>query len=151
MAAGYRYASVDNSQSFYLYQNHLFNYIAQEISGDFIELTSDERDLTGFGEVAPGTAIHIPWWKFYVPEPVFNLPLDAIASNHTLTEMQTYSLRYAARLSNQLLQNKPARNKDDLRCLFVEGWGWGQAAGNVSAHANEFLKAAGFSHCGNDP
>ena len=97
------------------------------------------------------TAIHIPWWKFYVPEPSFILPVNAIASNRALAEMQKNSLKYVARLSHLLLRIKPPAKKDELRCMFVENFGSSQITGISIEQADEILRQAGFSLSSTDP
>jgi len=116
MLSGYTYVSTEITQAFYIFQNHLMNAISQ---GKVIELVSEDIILSDIDKVEKGMALHIPWWKFTVPNPETKLGVDLVTANHCLCEMHQHALAYTLKLSVQLLKNK---NADDGMFLF-EGWG----------------------------
>jgi hypothetical protein len=115
LLAGYGYASTEISQAFYLYQNHLINALAP---GRIIELASDPCSFNEIDSLPLGSSVHVPWWKFTIPEPRFLLPIDAVTANHCLCEMHPRALAYSLLASRKLLEN---RGPD--ACFVFEGWG----------------------------
>jgi len=97
--SGYSYLASDVSQAFYVYQNHLLNAVT---GGKVIELATDARALREITELEPGAALHIPWWKYVVPEQKIRLPLDCVSPNHMLCEMSNVSLSFNLRVWTDL-------------------------------------------------
>lgn len=99
--SNYTYLATDNTQGFYMAQNHLWS----ELFGErLIELASDTRDLSDFEVVPEGAVIHIPWWKFYVERPTeLSLKVDMLTVNHALCEMHRSAFGYVVNLSYKLL------------------------------------------------
>jgi len=112
--SGYGYASVDIAQGFYLYQNHLLNTLLG--SERVTELANDDRPLDAFSEVRARSTLHIPWWKFFVPEPHAILKVDVITCNHALAEMHVNALSYVVKFARQMLQRANGG-------FLFEGWG----------------------------
>ena len=115
LLGGYSYVSTDISQAFYLFQNHLMNVIAP---GRVIELADDPRSTADFDRIQPGYALHIPWWKWFLPSPSFPLKADVVTANHCLCEMDPHSLLYNVKTAATLLANQ-----GDRGCFLYEGWG----------------------------
>jgi hypothetical protein len=113
--AGYTYISTDITQAFYLFQNHLMNTVTP---ARLVELATDPRSFGELKEVPQGWAVHVPWWKFVVPEPSFPLPVDLVTANHCLCEMHPRALAYTLKVCGKLLANRGAET-----CFLFEGWG----------------------------
>lgn len=115
-STGYRYVASDIAQAFYLHQSQLWEYL---FGGRLIELASDPRGLDGFGDLAPGTILHVPWWKFMVARAdAIGLKTNVVVANHALCEMSEASLYYTTALARQMLAGA-----DGLSYFFVEGPG----------------------------
>lgn len=99
---GYKYISTDISQAFYVWQSHLF-----EKFGKIYELAVEEDFNLEDG------CVHIPWWKFYVKNPLFSFRPDVITCNHCLCEMHPHALIFLLKLSKQILNG----------VFLFEGWG----------------------------
>ena len=112
---GYPYAATDVSQAFYLYQNHLWNFISQ---GSVVELTHGHTEGEGFEAPFPGKAVHVPWWKFMGLKPNEAPQFDVVICNRTLCEMHPSSLGFALMIARGML------NGGDLPKAFVV-FGWG--------------------------
>jgi hypothetical protein len=113
-SSGYGYASMDIAQGFYLFQNHLLTTLLG--SERVTELATDDRPLDTFNRVAAGFALHIPWWKFFVPEPRPSLRVNVVTCNHALAEMHVNALSYIVKTARLML------TKTNGAFLF-EGWG----------------------------
>jgi len=113
--AGYRYVATDIAQAFYLYQSHLMNALTP---GKVIELANDLRSFADIKNIDPGESIHVPWWKFVVPDPDFHLPIDLVTANHCLCEMHPRALAYTLKVCASLLANGGAQST-----FLFEGWG----------------------------
>ena len=112
VADGYGYASTDVTQAFYVYQNQLLNTL---IPGKVKDLAID-GEFGSIDEVESGTALHIPWWKFYAASPQTKLAVDAVTCNHALAEMSFTARSYVIRFSRMMLQNTDS-------AFVFEGWG----------------------------
>lgn len=114
--AGYRYAATDVTQAFYIFQSNLWGHLF----GDrVVELAAAQENLEDFEELPPGTVLHVPWWKFNVPNPEdIRLKIDVATANHSLCEMQDTAFRYALRLFHACLGGP-----EGLKYFFIEGPG----------------------------
>ena len=113
--SGYAYVATDVTQAFYLFQNQLMNAVAP---GKVIELASDPRSFTEINEIPQGWAVHIPWWKFVLPEPNFPLAVDVVTASHCLCELHPRALAYTLKVCSHLLDNKGLES-----CFLYEGYG----------------------------
>jgi hypothetical protein len=121
-AAGHRVYCLDNSQAFYIYQNHFFQHFGiNELA------RKDERN---FGE-EPIT--HIPWWLWVNDD--FELPkVDVFVGNAVLNEMKSNALRYTLNKINKSINNDGfmifqqsgegivSKYEDTMRTLYEYGW-----------------------------
>jgi hypothetical protein len=113
--SGFSYVAVDIAQGFYVFQNHLFNAIAP---GRVVELVEDDRAVSDFSTLERGQVLHVPWWKWMMPEPAFSLGADIVTANHCLCEMHGRALLYNVKTSSGILANG---GQDGL--FLFEGWG----------------------------
>jgi hypothetical protein len=113
---GYPYIGTDVAQAFYLYQNRMLSQVAKNLR----ELVEEDADLLSLDTPKPGTAIHIPWWKWVTltPEKV-TLSAGIMTSNHCLCEMHPNSVAYLAMMARRILSNHPGGGK-----FVFEGWGY---------------------------
>jgi len=115
--AGYRIVTSDITQAFYLWQNHLWDYIFGE---NLIELASDSRSLSDFEKLPGGTILHVPWWKYSILNPQeIKLSVEVITANHVFTEMQNDAFFYLLKLSCHLL----VQDRSTEKMLIFEGTG----------------------------
>lgn len=140
---GYGYAAIDVAQAFYVYQSHL---MAEFARNGFSELAIESGTYLDRPAVALGSAVHVPWWKFIVPEPVFGTGLDVATCNHAFCEMHAYARNYTMRAIRAFV--------GDSGALLFEGWGstvltpiWHTGrdiarAGMVFAHNDTLISAA---------
>jgi hypothetical protein len=112
---GYPYIGTEVVQAFYLYQSQMLAQVAK----DFRELVSQDDDILSIQQPQPGTAIHIPWWKWVslTPDKV-RLGAGVITANHVMCEMHPSSLAYFAMVGRRILSNNPGGG-----CLVFEHWG----------------------------
>ncbi|MBU1231060.1 MAG: hypothetical protein KKA55_00750 [Proteobacteria bacterium] len=96
--AGYGVMAVDITQGFYLAQNHLFHAFGLPVA----ELATDPRPLSAFGSIAPGSVVHVPWWKYMLPSPDFQPEIDCVVANGVLAEMAHNGLVYNLQLWRRL-------------------------------------------------
>ncbi len=137
---GYPYIATDVAEGFYLYQSQLWSSLA---NGGFVELACEDIKLSQINDLDPGTAAHVPWWRF------FDLDYDKIAfgvevvtCNHVLCEMHPRALLYLLKLAKHLI-----REGGSFRFLF-EGWGYDV---NMPAWwVNSRFYEHGFHICHND-
>lgn len=113
--AGYRYIGTDITQAFYVYANHLMHAVG---GGPVLELAVSEHDFVDIIDLAPGEAVHVPWWKYVTPSPCINLDVDAVICNEAMCEMHPTALAYNMKLWADLLA-RPGRR----RAMMVCGWG----------------------------
>jgi len=140
--SGYRYAAMDITQPFYLYQNKLWKHLF----GDrLIELASDEKELSDFSNIPEGGILHIPWWKYSYADPTnINLDIDVVTSNHALCEMHRNALHYSANLCGNWL-SKQGR----VRFFFAEGMG--SEVNHSRMQGYKAFTDSGYLHVYRDP
>jgi hypothetical protein len=138
---GYPYISTDVTQAFYLYQSHLMSYVAK----DFKELAVDDGDITTLEAPKPGTAIHVPWWKWVTltPEKI-KLSVGIMTCNHCLCEMHPGSLGYLASVSSRILANQPGGGQ-----FVFDSWGYDLLHSEMSILAK--FSQFGYRLCHNEP
>jgi hypothetical protein len=137
---GYPYIGTDVAQAFYLYQSHMLSHVAKDLK----ELAIDDGDILSLKTPMPGTAIHIPWWKWVTLTPE-NIRLSAgiMTCNHCLCEMHPSSMGYLAAVSSRILAN----HLDGGKFIF-DSWGYDLLHGEqtILAKFSEF----GFRLCHNE-
>jgi hypothetical protein len=113
---GYPYIGTDVVQAFYLYQSHMLSQVAKNLR----ELAAEDGDVLTVEQPAPGTAIHIPWWKWVTltPEKI-KLSAGIMTSNHVLCEMHPSSMAYLSVVGPRILSNHAGGGK-----FIFEGWGY---------------------------
>ena len=122
--AGHRVYCLDNSQAFYIYQNHFFQQIG---------INEYARKEERHGKVEERPINHIPWW-LWVNEN-FKLPkVDIFVGNAVLNEMKSNALRYTLNKINQSIdenaflffcqsgENIVSKYEDTMRTLYEYGW-----------------------------
>ena len=113
---GYPYIGTDVAQAFYLYQSHMLSNVAANLT----ELVVEDGDILSLETPKPGTAIHIPWWKWVTLTPdKTKLSAGIMTSNHCLCEMHPSSFSYLAMLSNRILGRHPSGGK-----FVFDSWGY---------------------------
>lgn len=113
---GYPYIGTDVAQAFYLYQNRMLSLVATELR----ELATEDGDILTVPQPKPGTAIHIPWWKWITLSPdKIKLAAGIMTCNHALCEMHTHSMIYLAVVGRRMLSNFPGGGK-----FIFENWGY---------------------------
>lgn len=138
---GYPYIGTDVAQAFYLYQSHLLSYVAK----DFKELAVDDGDLNTLETPQPGTAIHVPWWKWVTLTPdKITLSAGIMTCNHCLCEMHPGSMAYLAAVSNRILSRHPGGGQ-----FVFDEWGYDllRSEKTILAKFSQF----GFRLCHNEP
>jgi len=113
---GYPYIGTDVAQAFYLYQSHMLSYVAKNLK----ELVTDDGDILSLETPKPGTAIHVPWWKWVTltPEKI-ELSAGIMTCNHCLCEMHPSSMGYLAAVSSRILAGHPDGGK-----FVFDSWGY---------------------------
>ena len=145
MLLGYPYAATDVTQAFYLYQNHLLDFISNGQAWEGAEKTISPAML---GNIPPGSAAHIPWWDFVQMRPESVPQFDIVTCNHALCEMHPDSLRFTLKIARALLEGQAGP-----KAFIFEGWGWKSALPNKVgsvAEATDLLYRFGFSLVHND-
>jgi hypothetical protein len=113
---GYPYIGTDVAQAFYLYQNRMLSQVAKDVK----ELVEDDADIMSLETPKPGTAVHIPWWKWVTLAPdKVKLSAGIMTSNHCLCEMHPNSMAYLAMISRRILSNHPGGGQ-----FVFDGWGY---------------------------
>ena len=113
---GYPYIGTDVAQAFYLYQSHMLSHVAKDLK----ELAIEDGDILTLKTPKPGTAIHIPWWKWVTLTPErIALSAGIMTSNHCLCEMHPSSVGYLAAVSSRILANHPDGGK-----FIFDSWGY---------------------------
>ena len=142
LLTGYRYISTDIAQGFYIYQSNLF----EKLVGDrHYELALDDQPLGALlRSAAPGTSIHLPYWKFLTLfREQLDFSFDLVTANHMLAEMTDWSRKYALRLLRTLLEQSPHQP-----AWIFEGWGSGNLT--TAAFVNYQFSLYGYSCCHSD-
>ena len=111
--SGYPYGGTDVTQAFYIYQNHLWDFISDN---NLIELAYGESSKK-FQAPSSNCPIHIPWWKFSTLKSGEIPKFDVVTANHVLCEMNRDSLRLSLRIAKEMLRG------DGLKLFIFEGWG----------------------------
>jgi hypothetical protein len=112
---GYPYIGTDVSQAFYLYQSHMLSHVATYLH----ELVVEPSNILTVEQPAPGTAVHIPWWKWVTLEPEkIRLAAGVMTSNHVLCEMHPSSAGYLAVVGHRILSNHSGDGK-----FVFDNWG----------------------------
>lgn len=93
---GYRYASMDNAQAFYLFQNRL---LAETVGADFSDWGYPASPR--FRKVTRVT--HIPWWEYLRLGETCPFQADIVISNTNLGEMTRDALKFILRVSEKML------------------------------------------------
>ena len=126
---GYPYAATDVCQAFYLYQNHLWNFISD---GKVNELAYGNVSNEHFAAPSSGYATHIPWWEFVRLRPKSAPQFDVVTINHALCELSPDSLGFLLRISKAIL-----RGNKNIKAFIFEGWG-GQSMRTNASLIKEF-------------
>jgi hypothetical protein len=131
--AGLPYASFDNAQSLYLWQNRLMAHGADGTFYDWAETgpASDPRAWP---------VQHLPWWEYLNLRHGDGVKADVIVSNTNLGEMNYGALQFTARLGARLLRESPIG-----LLLFTN---IGDAKQNSLETVHGELSAAGFRRVG---
>jgi hypothetical protein len=113
---GYPYIGTEVVQAFYLYQSHMLSHVATSLR----ELAAEDGDILTVEQAKPGTAVHIPWWKWITltPEKI-KLSAGIMTSNHVMCEMHPNSMAYMAVVGRRMLSNHPGGGK-----FIFENWGY---------------------------
>lgn len=137
---GYPYIGTDVAQAFYLYQSHMLSYVAKSLR----EMVVGDGDILSLETPKPGTAIHIPWWKWITltPEKI-KLSAGIMTSNHCLCEMHPNSFAYLAVVSSQILAHHPQGGK-----FIFDSWGYDLLHSESSVLAK--FSEHGFRLCHNE-
>ncbi|NQW08653.1 MAG: hypothetical protein HQ481_02045 [Alphaproteobacteria bacterium] len=95
--AGHRYVATDATQSFYIWQNALWEHV---MPGAVTETAFDD---------APPTTLkthitHLPWWHFAKLRDGFDWNIDVVVSKAVLAETHSFFQRFLFRLSELLLR-----------------------------------------------
>jgi hypothetical protein len=113
---GYPYIGTEVVQAFYFYQNHMLSQVATHLR----ELVAEDGDILTVEQPKPGTAIHIPWWKWITLSPEkINLSAGIMTSNHVMCEMHPSSMAYMAVVGRQMLSRHPGGGR-----FVFENWGY---------------------------
>ena len=140
MLDGYPYIGTDVAQAFYLYQNHMLSNVATNL----VELVVEDGDILSLETPKPGTAVHIPWWKWVTLTPnKVKLSAGIMTSNHCLCEMHPNSMAYLAMLSSGIL----GRHQGGGTFVF-DSWGYDLLHGE-DAVLVKFMEH-GFRLCHNE-
>jgi hypothetical protein len=93
---GHSYASMDNAQALYLFQNRLFSHVA---AGERAEWGN--ADCRGYRKLARCTTI--PWWEFVRLPRHCPFNVDLVISNTNLCEMTIDAMRFVVRIAQRML------------------------------------------------
>ncbi|MCG6553586.1 MAG: hypothetical protein L7F77_14780 [Candidatus Magnetominusculus sp. LBB02] len=98
--SGYSYASMDNTQAFYLWQSLLFDFVSGGRLAEFA--------ITGAYPPPDAPELsHIPWWiysSFHKDEYLGRRRYDVVVCNRILGELSRSALRYILKTSRQMLE-----------------------------------------------
>jgi hypothetical protein len=96
---GYRYASMDNTQCFYLWQNRLYQHLA----GNSLRDLASDAGPDATTEIGSQPVVHMPWWHFVGDDRDQSHRADVVVSDHALGEMSRLALRYLLRTAHDML------------------------------------------------
>lgn len=137
---GYPYIGTDVAQAFYLYQSHMLSHVAK----DFKELATGDGDILSIETPKPGTAIHIPWWKWVMfTHDKIKLSVGIMTSNHCLCEMHPHSMAYLAAVASHILGSYPGGGK-----FIFDSWGYDLLHGEITVLTK--FSEFGFRLCHNE-
>jgi SAM-dependent methyltransferase len=114
---GMKYASVDVTEGFYLWQQALYR---QALGDRFVDLALDGAPALSNTLWNDCDSIHLPWWKYHTDFPDRDaLRFDAVTCNHMLAEMNPASLHYLFEYA------KPSRHENPEAPVFAfESFGY---------------------------
>ena len=113
---GFPYVGTDVVQAFYLYQHQMLSLVTKDLR----ELVVDNHNILSVDPPEPGTAIHIPWWKWVTLTPErISLAAGIMTSNHVLCEMHPSSMAYLAVVGRKILSNHPGGGT-----VIFDNWGY---------------------------
>lgn len=142
---GFPVIAHDVTQGFYLYQHMLWQAVAP---GGVHQVVETDEPLTALANPAPGQVLHIPWWRWYDPEPgAVALSAGLITCNHALCEMHPRSMYYLLLLSRQIMANHQANWGTPAAFAFE---GSGSDANVPMWYVNSRFYAYGYGLCHND-
>lgn len=118
--AGYPYAATDITQSFYLFQSRLWDYMS---GGRLREGALGGPPEETLGGADAGIPAHVPWWQIADLGPESIPAFDVVTGNHCVAEMHDHSLRYNLLLSEAALRQSRASRQ----VFLIEGWGLSDA------------------------
>lgn len=137
---GYPYIGTDVAQAFYLYQSHMLSYVAKDLH----EMVVEDGDILTLETPRPGTAIHIPWWKWVTLDPEkIKMSAGILTCNHCLCEMHPSSMAYLAAVSSRVLANDPEGGR-----FVFDSWGYDLLHGEETVLAK--FADYGFRLCHNE-
>jgi len=142
MLEGYPYAATDVSQALYLYQNHFWNFISD---GGISDLVGGGDVHDACNGIKPGSAVHLPWWKFVALRPESVPRFDVITCNAALGEMHHDSLGFSLKIARAFLDESA---EETPKVFVFEGWGHPE---NSHAKITERFYRSGFVLVHNDP
>jgi len=124
---GWKYYAMDNTQAFYLYQNHLWNHFTNNNLCEALGTLSNYRS---------SNTVHIPWWNFFLHDNPENI--DLITCNHMLIEMNPIALKYTVRKMRDLLKENKDKQSEYPKLVVFESFGGGTT--NTTANVlKEFM------------
>jgi len=94
---GFDYASMDNTQGFYLWQNHLYNALAPGEVKDW----ASEQTLPAKWDARIN---HVAWWQWAGLDQHSTLDCDVIVCDHALGEFHPIALRHTLRVIRNILK-----------------------------------------------
>lgn len=136
----YPYIATEVTQAFYLYQNHLWNYI----TGDkILELANPDCSLNDLNLSVPHEPMHIPWWEFSRIKPNTIPNFDVIVCNRVLVEMHMKSLEFLLKIAREVMSGH-----GKTKVFILDGWGGG-AIGSPVYKVTQLFYEYGFGivHC----
>ncbi|MBI4445903.1 MAG: hypothetical protein HY645_08325 [Acidobacteria bacterium] len=127
---GYPYAATDISQAFYLYQNHLWNFLS---AGHVFDGAEQRIGAEQLRFIQTGVIAHLPWWDFVELKADDPIPFDVVTCNHALCEMHPDSLSFTLLMAQHFLRREGLAKK----AFIFEGWGW-STPGDISRALRRF-------------
>jgi hypothetical protein len=113
---GFPYVGTDVVQAFYLYQHQMLSLVTKDLR----DLVVENQNILSVDQPEPGTAIHIPWWKWVTLTPErIALSAGIMTSNHVLCEMHPSSMAYLAVVGRKILSNHPGGGT-----VVFDNWGY---------------------------
>ena len=102
---GFKYASTDVTEGFYLYQHHLMRTGLGQRFVDLAETGASHLTEDLFDEY---DAAHVPWWAYHCQQPrEQSVTFDLVTCNHMLAEMAPLSLHYLFEYMAKSAEMKP--------------------------------------------